>query len=302
MSKIEINLVVLGPVKSGKSAFLDRIQNPEKKTGYVYDRTVCVSFFSHRFNLRKNEIKIKAWDTTGESQYRAIVADYIKPETQAVFLFCDLSNPNLDELKPFLTIIKSKKFDFQKVVLVASKLVEASSGEISDSKLEKFVSENGLNSYIKIDLSVAGNESGIASALEALVKVAAVVGKEDGVDADLTTVEANREIELLPPKSPFSEILNDLKQYKSTRESAKEGKEYLRYFLGMPCGVSKTKKIAAVDALIKSIDTEVELSLDEFKKHKSALNQGRLGRHYKQYYEILSGRKLSDLSSIKQNP
>ena len=87
----EINIVILGGVKVGKSAFV--IKLTEQKFEYPYVPTIAVEIKSKIVQYRNRTIKLNFIVTPGDSQYKE---DYtpLYEKANFIFLFYDIANEN----------------------------------------------------------------------------------------------------------------------------------------------------------------------------------------------------------------
>ena len=107
MSKeeIQVKVVLIGDVGSGKSSIIQRYKN--KSFNYEIDSTVGASFYAHTFDLGGKILRMSIWDTAGQERYDSISTLYSRNSNAVIFVTDSSRSDQVDSLyKWYERIIK----------------------------------------------------------------------------------------------------------------------------------------------------------------------------------------------------
>lgn len=262
--------VLLGPAKSGKTVFCQRLEEKVVDAETKYVSTVGADFLIYRRG--KDEI-LKIWDTTGQECYRTCLPLYLNDlnDSSIVFVFCD-ATPGAGDLDEIKSSFRLEKLRVQapkaKFVLVVSKLAE---GAVIPAELKTYAKEERYDAVCSVDAFAKNSAAQCANVLEVGLRLlpAAVAA---AAPAPSTKENLRRLVEAYQ-----RERSADLREYYSWGGVGR--------FFGE---VSKAEKLRAAAQLLLVIDEKAEYSTLNVYKARGFARGSKLGKLYSQYSSIRS--------------
>jgi small GTP-binding protein len=138
-------VLIVGNIAVGKTCFL--LQFVEGKFPDSHLSTIGIDFKFKNLRLNDRIIKLQIWDTAGQDKYKSLTKNYFKGSDGVIVMY-DITNPSsFNDSKVWINQIKDNIKSSIPIMLIANKIDQPQSPELSKSAGIDLAKIHGLSFF-----------------------------------------------------------------------------------------------------------------------------------------------------------
>jgi small GTP-binding protein len=156
-NKVNINLVVLGAHRAGKSSIIERWKRPCVKPHP--EETIAIEVCSNTIRMNNQLYMVRTWDTSGRDMYESLLSRYIYNADCCVIVYDTTSIESWMKVKQWVNVIKKDHGVKINICLIGNKIDRESMRIVHKIDVQNYIQRSEMVNIIYSECSALSGEN-----------------------------------------------------------------------------------------------------------------------------------------------